>query len=274
MTTPVPLRSKRSARLSVVIPMYNAGSVIEASIGELLSYFRGRRQDDYRDGASGVELILVDDGSTDDTPEIVERAIQNEATVRLIRYQPNRGKGHAVRMGVTAAVGEFVVFTDADLAYPPSQINKILGALIEGADVVVANRASQDTRFVMSPNIFSYLYTRHIASRLFNTVARQLLDIGIRDTQAGLKGFRREAATAILSRQRIIGFAFDLELLHIASRLGLRVVDVPILYRYFSEPTTVRLVEDGARALRDMLRIRRNGTKGYYDAVPASRDEP
>ena len=218
-------------------------------------------------------MILVDDGSADDTPGIVERAIQNETTVRLIRYRPNRGKGHAIRMGVHAAAGEFVVFTDADLAYPPSQINKILGTLIEGADVAVANRAAHDTRFVMSPNIFSYLYTRHLGSRLFNKVARSLLNIGVGDTQAGLKGFRREAATAIFSRQRITGFAFDLELLHIAARLGLRVVDVPITYRYFSEPTTVRFLGDGARALRDMLQIRRNGTKGYYDAVPASCDE-
>jgi glycosyltransferase involved in cell wall biosynthesis len=243
-------------RLSLVIPVFNGSPFIEASVAAALRYLEH--------AGDGTELIVVDDGSRDATATILESIAASGNGLRLLHSPENRGKGHAVREGMRAARGERVVFTDADLAYPLEEIGKILHALDDGADVAIATRVSPDSRFVMSPAFFSYLYTRHVGSRLFNRFVQHSLGLAVADCQAGLKGFRRAAAEAIFSRQTLEGFTFDVEVLFIALRLGLEVREVAVTFNYFSEPTTVDFLRDSWRALRDVLRLRQNARRGRY----------
>jgi dolichyl-phosphate beta-glucosyltransferase len=202
------------------------------------------------------EIILVDDGSA--TPVVADG-------VMVLRNETNRGKGFSVARGMLAAHGTYRVFTDADLAYPPSQINTVLAALGGGADVAVACRVLPESRYIMSPAFFPYLFTRHLLSRALNLGVRLTLVGGVRDTQAGLKGFAAAAADAVFTRLTVTGFAFDVEALVIARRRGLVIREIPVEFRYDDEPTTVRLIQDAARMTRDLITVRWNAMRGRYD---------
>jgi dolichyl-phosphate beta-glucosyltransferase len=193
----------------------------------------------------------------------VDLAASNQS-IRLVRNGANRGKGHAVRAGVLQSSGERVIFTDADLAYPLTEIDKIVRALDAGADVAIADRTAPQSLYHMSPAFFSYLYTRHLLSRVFNLMVRGWLGLGVRDCQAGLKGFRRAAADIVFSRQLLEGFAFDVELLYIARRFNLDIRQIPVEFRYFSEPSTVDFLRDSVCAMRDLVRVRLNAARGRY----------
>ena len=244
------------ARVSVIIPTYNSREFIEQTVSALVKYLASR------DGAG--ELIVVDDGSTDGTGELLEKIARGQTAVKLIRYQRNRGKGFAVRTGVAAASGERIVFTDADLAYPTDQIERILSSIDGGADLAVATRVAADSRYIMSPAFFNYVYTRHLASRVFNLMVRSLLSLPVRDCQAGLKGFSKAAALTVFPRLTLDGFTFDVELLCVAKVHGLRITEVPVQFRYFSEPTTVVFLRDTFRAVADLVRVKLKAAAGEY----------
>jgi glycosyltransferase involved in cell wall biosynthesis len=242
--------------LSLIIPTYNSASFIQQTFRELVDYLEKL--------GGGYELIFVDDGSRDQTAAIIEKNLQGHPGVRLIRNRINRGKGYAVRAGMQEAQGEFLIFTDADLAYPPTEIGKILETLMDGADLAIATRVASESRFIMSPKFFGYLYTRHVGSRLFNTLVRKLLALSIHDTQAGLKGFRREAKEIIFRRQTLDGFTFDVELIYIAEKFNLQVREVPVVFRYFSEPTTVSFVMQSLASIKDLFSVRTKDKKKIY----------
>ena len=162
------------------------------------------------------------------------------------------------------ARGAYRVFTDADLAYPVAEIAKIVHHLEGGSDVAIACRVLPESRYLMSPSFFHYLYTRHVMSRMFNRVVRLGLLPGILDTQAGLKGFSAPAAGLVFPRLTIPGFGFDVEALYIARKHGLRVKQVAVHYRYDDEPSTVRFAADAAGMLRDLVKIRWNDWRGRY----------
>jgi glycosyltransferase involved in cell wall biosynthesis len=248
--------SMSDVQLSLIIPAYNGGRYIADRLASALLYLQGRPENS--------ELIVVDDGSTDGSTSLLSCFAANHCSVRLIRNSANRGKGYAVRVGVLHSRGERVVFTDADLAYPPEQIETIVQALDAGADLAIADRTAPQSLYHMSPEFFSYFYTRHLLSRLFNFLVRCWLGLKVRDCQAGLKGFRRDAADLIFPRLRLDGFAFDVELLYIAKRLGLEVRQVPIEFRYFSEPSTVDFIRDSIGSMRDLVRVRLNAMRGRY----------
>jgi hypothetical protein len=163
-----------------------------------------------------------------------------------------------------AAVGKFRVFTDADLAYPSSEVSKILADLEGGADVAIACRVLAESRYLMSPTFFSYLYTRHVMSRIFNAMVRLTLIPRVLDTQAGLKGFTAHAAEIVFPRITIPRFGFDVEALFIARKHELSLAQTPVYFRYDEEPTTVRFAEDVIRMMRDLVHIRRNDRRGRY----------
>jgi glycosyltransferase involved in cell wall biosynthesis len=245
-----------AVRLSLIIPAYNSAAFIADTL-ECATRFLARRGESW-------ELIVVDDGSADgSTPLLSDLAAANQS-IHLVRNGANRGKGHAVRAGVLQSSGERVIFTDADLAYPLTEIEKIVHALDAGADVAIADRTSPQSLYHMSPAFFSYLYTRHLLSRVFNLMVRGWLGLAVRDCQAGLKGFRRAAADIVFPRQRLEGFAFDVELLYIARRFNLDVRQIPVEFRYFSEPSTVDFLRDSVCALRDLARVRLNAVRGRY----------
>jgi dolichyl-phosphate beta-glucosyltransferase len=243
-------------RLSIIIPTYNGAEQLPASFGEIGRYLAPRIGD--------VEVILIDDHSDEPAARLLEEFAGTTAGVRLIRNDRNQGKGYSVARGMMAARGRYRVFTDADLAYPIEEVDAIVGELEAGVDVAVACRVLPESRYVMSPTFFHYLYTRHLMSRLFNRLVRWLLLPDILDTQAGLKGFTARAAETIFPRLTIPGFGFDVECLYIAQKHGMEIQQTPVRFRYDSEPSSVHLANDALRMIRDLVRIRRNDHRGLY----------
>jgi len=242
--------------LSLVVPVYNGAARLGDALDELRLFLCAQPY--------AWELILVDDASQAPVREQLERFAHSIAGITVLHNETNHGKGYSVARGMLAARGSYRVFTDADLAYPATEVARILGALSDGADVAVACRVLRESRYVMSPSFFSYLYTRHLASRSLNAVVRLFLVPDVLDTQAGLKGFTAPAAEAVFTRLTIPRFAFDVEALLIAHRQRLAVRQVAVNFRYLDEPTTVRFVKDGMTVARDLARIWLNDRRGRY----------
>jgi dolichyl-phosphate beta-glucosyltransferase len=185
--------------------------------------------------------------------------------VAVVSEGINRGKGAAVRAGVLRARGRVVAFTDADLAYPPEQLLRLLAAVEDGWDVVVGSRHHRGTTTLAKARRL-----REIGSRIINVCTLALLLGQYRDTQCGLKAFRSDVARLLFGQTRIDGFAFDIELFHLAERYELSLVEVPVQVQN-SDRSTVKVVRDAVRLVRDLVRIRGFAKKGCYQGeVPAS----
>jgi glycosyltransferase involved in cell wall biosynthesis len=239
---PMPTRTA----LSLIFPCYNEAERLPHTLATYLAALPRRPGE--------VEVLVVDDGSTDQTFAVAETVAARDDRVRVIRSQPNHGKGFGVRTGVLEAVGELIVFTDADGSYGPGEVARVTAAL---ADAPVAI-GSRPVGWATGPP------ARRLASRLFNHAIRALLGLPFGDTQCGLKGFRREAALEVFGRSRLDGFAFDAEVLFLARRLGLRVDEVPVRAEE-RDGSKVQLVVDALDMLRDVLRVRRWAVSGGYD---------
>ena len=246
--------------LSVVVPVLNGARYIARSLAELRSWLVAAGED--------AELVAVDDGSDDGTwaeLQRLSREADHGVPLRAVRNPENQGKGHAVRRGLGLARGAIGVFTDADLTYPVENLAQILAALRSGADVAIASRVHADSRYLTSPEFFRRIYTRHAMGRAFNALTRQMILGELMDTQAGLKGFTKAALDRLLPRLTLDRFSFDVELLVVAKRLGLRIDEVPVTFVYCREPSTLELGRDGVRMLADLWRIRRRARRGDYD---------
>jgi glycosyltransferase involved in cell wall biosynthesis len=197
---------------------------------------------------------VVDDGSPDAT---AEEAVA--AGARVLRLEANRGKGAAVRAGVLAARGRSVVFTDADLAYPPEQVAAVVRELEDGWDVVVGSR-----RHPSSADAAGASALRVVSGRLFNLLTATVLLGQYRDTQCGLKGFRADVGRLLFSHTRLERFAFDVEVLHLVERYRLSLTEVPVVL-VRAPGSTVRVGLDALRMVRDLFRVRRWAGLGAYD---------
>lgn len=229
--------------LSLVVPAYNEQNRLKDTLPIMYAYLR--------EHFPQFELLVVDDGSTDSTPAIVEEFVRQHPEVRLISYRPNRGKGYAVRTGVMQSRGEWILFSDADLATPIEELPNLAIKLREGYDVAIASRAISGAHLVIRQPWY-----REFAGRAFNVMVQLLAVPGIHDTQCGFKLFRREAARQIFSRCQENGFSFDIEVLHVALRLGYRVAEVPVHWMH-REGSKVRLLRDAVRMFLALLRISR-----------------
>jgi dolichyl-phosphate beta-glucosyltransferase len=242
MESPVGLRA------TLVIPTYNAMAFIDSTVQRLRRFVA-----EHPDWC----ILFVCDGCTDGTAEHLADALKDDAPrVRVESYPRNRGKGCALRLGLTQATTPYRVFTDADLAYDPDEALKVVAVLEGGCEVAVVNRASPDSWFLISPRDFPNIYKRHLMSRSFNWYLRQVLPIRILDTQAGLKGITAKAWEVVGPRMISDGFFFDVELLARAQLEGLVLRETPIVFRY-ADPTTVRMVKHGWQMFFDTLRLRR-----------------
>ncbi|MFN0092780.1 MAG: glycosyltransferase [Acidimicrobiales bacterium] len=247
--TPVPRGPAAGAvRLSVVLPAYRAADQIGAAIRRLRSELADL------DAAGGLEIVVIDDGSGDDTAEV---ARANGAD-QVISLPENRGKGAAVRAGVLAARGAAVAFTDADLAYSPDQLRGLLTKVEEGWDMVVGSRRHTDTTTLVRAGRL-----REIGGRGINLFTHALLLGQYRDTQCGLKAFRSDVAKVLFAHTRVDRFAFDVELFHLAERWRLSLCEVPVKVEN-TERSTVRVARDALGLVRDLLRIRRWAKQGRY----------
>jgi dolichyl-phosphate beta-glucosyltransferase len=219
------LGERGGALTSLIFPAYNPGPLVENTCQEL-GRFLGRANDLW-------EVVFVCDGCTDGTPErLREWARSWGEKVRIVSYEPNRGKGHAVRAGLAAARGDWRIFTDVDLAYSFDDIARLAAVLRTGADVVIASRTHPESRVVAPVRLQGYVYRRHLQSWVFSTVVRWLLPVAQRDTQAGLKGLSARTTRLVLPHLRCNGFEFDCELLTACARFGLAVTEMPICVRY------------------------------------------
>jgi putative flippase GtrA len=256
-----------SRRLSVVVPAYRERERIEETVRRLRLALASAACDGGVE--DGIEIVVVDDGSGDGTAEAARRAAERPGPpgveVVVLAQPVNRGKGAAVRVGVLASRGRTVAFTDADLAYAPSQLLELLAAIEDGWDVVVGSRHHRATTTVArAPRL------REVGSRVINVCTLALLLGQYRDTQCGLKAFRSDVARLLFGQTRIDGFAFDIELFHLAERYELSLVEVPVQVQN-SERSTVKVARDAARLVRDLVRIRGFAKRGCYQgAVPAS----
>ena len=240
-------RPEAGSSLSIVLPCLDEAERLPGTLAAYLAHFPSTRAE--------VEVIVVDDGSTDGTSAIADQIAAADPRVRVVRTPHNHGKGYAVRIGIQAAQGELVVFTDADGSYGPEQMERVVAALQRAPVAIGARLGSQ-------PGGGSPL--RRLASPVFNRVMRLLLGLPFSDTQCGLKGFRRDAAEALFQRARVNGFAFDAEALLVANRLGLEVVEVPVTAEE-RQGSKVRLRGDALAMLADVWKVRRAAARGAYD---------
>ncbi|MFP4056838.1 MAG: dolichyl-phosphate beta-glucosyltransferase [Candidatus Brocadiia bacterium] len=238
-------------RLSVVIPAYNEARRIESTLRAVADYLAAE--------ATEGEIVVVDDGSTDQTAAMVRRFAQHQPTVRLLHYPRNRGKGHAVRSGMLEARGQVALFCDADGSTPVAEASKLLQPIESGqADGAIGSRELPGSELLRAQPFY-----RRLMGWVFRQLVRLVAVRGYRDTQCGFKAFRREAAREIFSRQSVDGFAFDVEVLVIARRLGYRVVEVPVRWR--NDPVShIRPGADSVRMLVDLLRVRARAWRGAY----------
>jgi dolichyl-phosphate beta-glucosyltransferase len=224
--------------LSVVVPAYNEESRLAPTLDRIRQYLTGR---DY-----SAEIIVVDNGSSDGTAALARRAGVS------VLSEPRRGKGAAVRTGVLAAGGELILFSDADLSTPIEELEKLLAALEAGHDIAIGSRGLPDSKLpVRQP------WYRELVGRAGNVLVRLVAVRGIADTQCGFKLFSRSAARRLFEAQRTTGIAFDMEILFLAQRLGLKIAEVPVTW-IDNPDSRISRVWDSLDALKDLLRIRLN----------------
>lgn len=252
--------------LSLVVPVHHCSGNLGHSLHALAGFLDA--------SPVSMELVLVDDRGSDPDASRLLREIARRPDTRLLENRRNEGKGFSVRRGMLAATGRHRVFTDADLAYPLSEVWKVADALEAGADVAIACRVLGESQYEVSAGYLPYFYARHLMSRAFNRLVRIALLPGVLDTQAGLKGFTARAARAVFPRVRIAGFGFDLECLYLARAMGLRLEQVPVRYRCEDEPSTVRFTRDARTMLADVARIRWRALRGAYAPAPSIPIEP
>jgi glycosyltransferase involved in cell wall biosynthesis len=246
-------------QLSVVIPAYNESARIEAALERVLGCVAERGWD--------AEVLVVDDGSKDDTVAIVERWMVHHPRLHLVKNAGNRGKGYSVRNGLLQAAGDVVMFTDADLSAPMEEAERLLAAIAAGADVAIGSRWMDRTR----QTIHQPLY-RQFFGRCFNWITRWVMGLPFKDTQCGFKAFRRQAAQVIFRLQTIERWGFDPEILFIARKLKYVIREVPVTWGH-DERSRMSYLKDGMKMLEDMAVIRGNSMLGRYDeAIAAMKD--
>lgn len=238
--------------LSVVIPAYNEATRILSTLDAVASHLSAQ--------SFTWEVIVVDDGSSDGTAGLVESWARSEPRVR-VETIPHAGKGWAVRTGMLAATGQLRFMCDADLAMPIAYLDDILRCIDDGYDVVVGSREAEGARRFDEPTL------RHVMGRVFNWTVKAITVAGIQDTQCGFKCFRAAAAEDLFRLQRVSGFGFDVEILHLAIRRGYSVHELPIDWVYQPE-SKVRPAVDSFQMLRDALLVRWRSARGAYDCAP------
>jgi dolichyl-phosphate beta-glucosyltransferase len=236
--------------ISIIIPAYNESARLAASLEKVLAYVAQRGWD--------AEVIVVNDGSRDNTAEIVRRYAEGNSVLRPLENPGNRGKGYSVRNGMLHARGEILLFSDADFSSPIEEAEKLFAAIAEGADIAIGSRwLRTELQTQRQPRY------RQLFGRVFNLLLRVSLGLKFKDTQCGFKAFTRRAAEAIFPLQKIERWGFDPELLFIANKFGFKVAEVPVEWAH-SGGTRISPLRDGTRMLFELLKIRWNALRGKY----------
>jgi dolichyl-phosphate beta-glucosyltransferase len=243
--------------ISVVIPAYNESLHLPVTLQAMEDYFTSRKLT--------REVLVIDDGSTDDTVSVAANLQHRITGLKVLSNGENRGKGFAVRRGMLETSGTLILISDADQSSPIDELDKLLPLLEEDkTDIAIGSRALKESRI----DVHQPFYRERLGC-FYNDLIQLLVLRGFKDTQCGFKLFRAEVAKDIFRRIRLDGFAFDVEALFVARKLGYRVTEVPIRWR--NDPDTrVKLFRHGSRMVADLLRIRWNDCRGIYNSHSVS----
>ncbi len=236
---------------SIVIPAYNEAARIGTALEQVVACIHQR--------GWSAEVIVVDDGSRDQTAEIVRAFAKTHPEVRLLQNPGNHGKGYSVRNGILHSFGEVVMFTDADLSAPIEEADGLFSAIAAGADIAIGSRWLERTRQTIRQPLY-----RQFFGRCFNGVTRAIMGLPYADTQCGFKAFTRAAAQTIFQLQTIERWGFDPEILFIARKRGYRVDEVAVSWAH-DERTRMSYLKDGMRMLQDIAIVRWNALLGRYN---------
>ena len=241
------------ATYSIILPAYNESARIAATLDKILAHTEQR--------GWSLEVIVVDDGSNDDTADIVRQYARQHAVMRLLENPGNRGKGYSVRNGMLHAKGKILLFSDADLSSPIEEADQLFAAITEGADIAIGSRWVDPRLQIRRQPLY-----RRLFGRIFNLALRVILGLQFKDTQCGFKAFTRRSAQAIFPLQKIERWGFDPELLYLAKKFGFVVRELPVAWSH-REGTRIHPLRDGIRMFGELLRIRWYALKGNYTAA-------
>ncbi|NDJ35529.1 MAG: glycosyltransferase family 2 protein [Chloroflexi bacterium] len=236
-------------RLSIIIPAYNEERRLGRSLQQVVAFVQAQ---DYP-----IEVIVVNNNSSDATPHIAEEFAEEFAFIRAM-HEPTQGKGAALKTGIMAGRGDILFICDADLSMPIEEVAKFMPPHLNGYDIAIGSREIAGSVRIGEPEY------RHIMGRVFNFIVRLFAIPKIHDTQCGFKAFRREVAQEVFPKQTFDGWGFDVEVLFIALRRGYGIVEVPITWHYMPE-SRVKPIQSSLEMFRDVLQVRLNGMRGVYD---------
>jgi glycosyltransferase involved in cell wall biosynthesis len=237
-------------RYSIVIPAFNEGARIPATLRSVVDCIRAK--------GWRAEVVVVNDGSSDNTAEIVRQFSLEAPEVRLIENPRNCGKGYSVRSGILHAVGDIVMFTDADLSSPMEEAEGLFAAIAQGADIAIGSRWLATSRQIHRQPLY-----RRVFGRCFNALTRLVMNLPFADTQCGFKAFTRSAAQTIFQLQTIERWGFDPEILFIALKRGYHVQEVPVSWAHDAR-TRISYLRDGLQMLKELAIVRWNALVGRY----------
>lgn len=238
--------------LSIVIPAHNEEKRLPQTLGQIFAFLEKQSYE--------AEVIIVENGSSDRTPELAQEFASQHKNLIVIREE-QRGKGNAVRRGVLEARGEYRFICDADLSMPINEVQKFLPTVLSDFDIAIGSREAPGAIRFNEP---AY---RHWGGRAINLVIQLLILPGLNDTQCGFKCFRAEIAENLFRQQTLTGWSFDIELLYLARRKHLRIKEIPIQW-YFDADSKVNAIRDALHMIGDIFRIHMNALRGRYDLKP------
>lgn len=245
-----PEERQRELYLSLVIPAFNEEARIGKNLGRLLSFLRSQ--------SYASEVIIVDDGSRDRTAEVVQEIGRESSSLRMLRNDINLGKGGAVRAGMLEGKGQFLFFSDADLSVPIEILPDFLAQLENHCDVAIGTRQKVGARILIHQPFY-----REFMGKVYTRLSNRILGLQASDFTCGFKGFRREAARELFSRQRLTRWSFDSEILYLARLKGYRVLEIPVTWSD-DEATKVKLWKDVISSFLGLIQIRLHGRRGAY----------
>lgn len=235
---------------SIVVPAYNERARILATLEAVVKAVRTHRWN--------AEVIVVNDGSTDETAELVSNFMSTAPELRLMENPGNRGKGYSVKSGLLHAQGEIVMFSDADLSAPIEEAQSLFDAIAAGADIAIGSRWLATSRQTHRQPLY-----RQFFGRCFNLLTRAVMRLPYADTQCGFKAFTRHAAQTVFQLQTIERWGFDPEILFIARKRGFHVKEVPVSWAH-DERTRISYLRDGLQMLKELAIVRWNALTGRY----------
>ncbi|NDJ53174.1 MAG: glycosyltransferase family 2 protein [Chloroflexi bacterium] len=234
--------------LSIIIPAYNEEARLAHSLEDVARYVADHHE--------SIEVIVVNNNSTDQTAHIAEEFASELPYMRVL-HEPRQGKGAAVRTGMLAGRGDYLIFCDADFSMPVEEVDKFIRPELNGYDIAIGSRELANSVRIDEPEY------RHLMGRVFNFIVRVLAVPGIQDTQCGFKAFRRDVVQQLFPMQTIDGWGFDVEILYLGRKHGYHIHEVPITW-YYKEQSRVHPIRDSFNMLMEVLKVRFNDLQGRY----------